>query len=76
MTKRLVRVWKGKLGDVSDQIRAEAEEERKEQELYEMNPNFVKMGDAVVSHSELLDRMVKMGNITQSRAEELKKEYS
>ena len=48
-------------------------EEYKEQEFAKENPSFVKLNDAIVSPNELLDRMVKMGNITKARAEELKR---
>jgi len=75
MTKKLMKIYKGKLSKVTAQIKAEAEE-YKEQEFAKMNPNFVKAGDVVITHDELLDRMVKTGNITKARAEELKKEYA
>ena len=72
MTKKLIKTYKGKLSEVSAQIKAEAEE-YKEQEFAKENPNFIKVNDAIVSPNELLDRMVKMGNISKERAEELKK---
>tara|TARA_B100000131_G_scaffold67621_1_gene63927 strand:- start:332 stop:559 length:228 start_codon:yes stop_codon:yes gene_type:complete len=72
MTKKLIKTYKGKLSEVSAQIKAEAEE-YKEQEFAKMNPNFIKVNEAIVSPNELLDRMVKMGKITKARAHELKR---
>ena len=72
MTRKLIKTYKGKLSEVTAQIKAEAKE-YKEQKFAKENPSFVKLNDAIVSPNELLDRMVKMGNITKARAEELKR---
>ena len=72
MTRKLIKTYKGKLSEVTAQIKAEAEE-YKEQEFAKENFSFIKLNNAIVSPNELLDRMVKMGNITKARAEELKR---
>ena len=72
MTKKLIKTYKGKLSEVTAQIKAEAEE-YKEQEFAKENSSFIKVNDAIISPNELLDRMVKIGNITKARAEELKR---
>jgi len=58
--------YKGKLSEVIKHIKKEAEDYKISQE----NPSFIKIGN-VLSYKKLLDRMVKLGNISQEKADKL-----
>lgn len=75
MTQKLIRIYKGKLSEVAAQIKAEAQEYKEKQfkKILKRKTGFTKMSDNIISPKQVLDLMVKRGNISKERAEELKK---
>jgi hypothetical protein len=65
------KIYKGKLSEVRKQIKKEAQDYK----LSKENPSFVKLGN-VLSHKKFLDRMVKLGSISQEKADKLLNDLS